>query len=138
MWYTQQLILHGAIVLLIGLFCGAPLGSAIVRAKAEERVRGWRVAHSSLVMGGVLLLAVAGITDHLRLGALAQHLLFWSLVVSSYSFAVVLPLAAHYGQRGLTPAGPFLNRAIYVGNMAGATGLIVGTVVLLWGAYGAL
>ena len=30
------------------------------------------------------------------------------------------------------------NRAIYVGNMVGAAGLVLGTVVLLWGAYGAL
>jgi hypothetical protein len=89
-------------------------------------------------MGGILLLAVAGIADQLRLGAFAQHLLVWSLVISSYGFAVVLPLAAHYGHRGLTPAEPLLNRAIYVGNMIGAAGLTVGTIVLLWGAYGAL
>lgn len=43
-----------------------------------------------------------------------------------------------YGYRGLTAAQPFLNRAIYAGNMVGAVGLIIGTVVLLWGAYGAL
>ena len=138
MWYTQQLIFHGAVVLLIGLLCGAPLGSAVVRAKSEDIVRGWRVAHTSLIMGGILLLAVAGISERLRLGAFAQHLLVWPLVISSYGFAVVLPLAAHYGHRGLTPAGPFVNRVIYIGNMVGAAGLVLGTVVLLWGAYGAL
>jgi hypothetical protein len=93
MWYTKQLIFHGAVVLLIGLLCGAPLGSAVVRAKSEEIVRGWRVAHSSLVMGGILLLAVAGIAERLRRGAFAQHLLVWPLVISSYGFAVVLPFA---------------------------------------------
>ena len=138
MWYTKQLILHGAVVLLIGLLCGAPLGSAVVHGKSEETVRGWRVAHSSLVMGGIFLLAVAGIADRLSLGTLGQHMLVWPLVISSYGFAVVLPMAAHYGHRGLAPAQPFLNRAIYVGNMLGAGGLIIGTVVLLWGAYGAL
>jgi hypothetical protein len=135
---AEQLTFHGAIVLLAGLLCGAPLGSAIVRAGSEERIRGWRVAHLSLIMGGILLLAVAGIADQLRLGPIAQHLLVWSLVVASYIFAVVLPLAAHYGHRGLTPADPFLNRVVYLGNMLGAAGLIVGTLVLLWGAYGAL
>ena len=39
MWYTQQLILHGAVVLLIGLICGAPLGSAVVRAKPGSLMR---------------------------------------------------------------------------------------------------
>jgi hypothetical protein len=138
MWYTKQLILHGAVVLFVGLLCGAPLGSAVVRAKSEETVRGWRVAHSSLVMGGILLLAVAGIADRLRLDAFGQHLLVWSLVIASYGFAVVLPLAAHYGHRGLAPAKPALNQAIYVGNIIGAAGLTVGTVVLVWGAYAAL
>ena len=89
-------------------------------------------------MGGILLLAVAGIVDQLRLGAFAQHLLVWSLVIASYGFAIVLPLSAHSGHRGLTPAGPFLNRAIYTGNMMGAAGLFVGNLVLLWGAYRAL
>jgi len=65
-------------------------------------------------------------------------LLVWAVVASSYAFAVVLPLGAHYGQRGLTSAAPFLNRLIYVGNMVGAGGLLLGTIILLWGAYAAL
>jgi len=138
MWLTKQLIFHGGVILLVGLLCGAPLGSAIVRKKPEETVRGWRVAHSSLVMGGVLLLALAGILSHLQLSAFALALLVWAVVASSYAFAVVLPLGAHYGQRGLTSAAPFLNRLIYVGNMVGAGGLLLGTVILLWGAYAAL
>ena len=138
MWHAKQLILHGAVILLVGLLCGAPLGSASVRGKAEETVRAWRVAHSSLVMGGILLLALAGVVSHLQLSATALELLVWAFVASSYGFAVVLPLAAHYGHRGLSLAPPLLNRVIYCGNMAGAGGLIVGTAVLLWGAYAAL
>lgn len=136
--YTTQLIFHGAVILLVGLLCGAPLGSAVVRGKPEETVRAWRVAHSSLVMGGVLLLALAGIVARLQLGALPLALLVWAFVGSSYGFALVLPLGAHYGHRGLTAAPPFINRVLYIGNIIGATGLLVGTVVLLWAAYRAL
>ena len=138
MWHAKQLILHGGVILLLGLLCGAPLGSAIVRRKAEETVRAWRVAHSSLVMGGVLLLAIAGIVSHLQLSAFALASLVWGVVASSYAFAVVLPLAALCGQRGLTARPPLLNRLLYCGNMVGAGGLLLGTVVLLWGAYAAL
>ena len=138
MWQTKQLILHGGIILLIGLLCGAPLGSAVVRRKSEETVRAWRVAHSSLVMGGVLLLAVVGVIAHLKLGAFGLALLVWAFVVSSYGFALVLPLAAHYGHRGLSSGPPLLNRVLYFGNVLGAAGLLLGTIVLLWGAYGAL
>ena len=138
MWHAKQLILHGGIILLLGLLCGAPLGSAIVRKKAEETVRAWRVAHSSLVMGGVLLLAIAGILSHLELSSFALALLVWVVVASSYAFAVVLPMAALYGQRGLTSRPPLVNRLLYFGNMLGAGGLLLGAVVLLWGAYAAL
>jgi len=138
MWHTKQLIFHGGLILLVGLLCGAPLGSAVVRDKPEGTVRAWRVAHSSLVIGGVMLLALAGIVSQLQLNAFALALLVWAFVASSYGFAVVLPLAALYGHRGLTSAPPFMNRLIYLGNMLGAGGMLVGTVVLLWGAYGAL
>ena len=138
MWHTKQLILHGGMILLAGLLCGAPLGSAVVRGKPEETIRAWRVAHSSLVMGGILLLAVAGIVAQLQLSAWALGLMVWAFVASSYGFAVVLPLGAHYGHRGLTSDPPLLNRVIYFGNTIGAMGLLVGTIVLLWGAYAAL
>ena len=137
MWHAKQLILHGAVILLVGFLCGAPLGSASVRGK-DEAARAWRVAHSSLILGGVLLLALAGVISHLELSAFGLALLVWAFVASSYVFAVVLPLAAHYGHRGLTSAPPFLNRILYLGNMVGAGGLLLGAIVFLWGAYGAL
>ena len=138
MWHTKQLIFHGGVILLVGLLCGAPLGSAVVRGKPEATIRAWRVAHSSLVMGGILLLALAGILGQLKLSAWALALLVWAFVASSYGFAIVLPLGAHYGHRGLAFQPPPLNRALFLGNTIGAVGLIVGTVVLLWGAYAAL
>jgi hypothetical protein len=138
MWYTKHLILHGGIILLVGLLSGAGFGSAIVRGKAEATVRAWRVAHSGLVMGGVLLLALALVVPQLRLRGSVLALLVWMFVASSYGFAVALPVAAHYGHRGLTSDPPFLNRVVYAGNIIGAAGSLVGTLILLWGAYAAL
>ncbi len=138
MWHATQLTLHGSVILLAGLLCGAPLGSAVARGKSEDTVRAWRVAHSSLVMGGILLLAVAGIFQHLTLGAWASALLVWAFVAASYVFAVVLPFGAYYGYRGLKYQPPLANRIMYVGNMAEAIGLLIGTVVLLAGAHAAL
>jgi hypothetical protein len=89
-------------------------------------------------MGGILLLALAGIVAQLQLSAWALALLVWAFVASSYGFAVVLSLGAHYGHRGLTSQPPLLNRVIYLGNTIGAVGLVLGTVILLWGAYAAL
>ena len=138
MGYTKQLIFHGGVILLLGLLCGAPFGRAVVRGKSEDTVRAWRVAHSSLVMGGVLLLALAGVVPQLQLSASALALMVWVFIVSSYGFAVALPLGAHYGHRGLTSEPPFLNRAVYVGNIIGVVGFLVGGAIFLWGAYAAL
>jgi len=138
MWHANQLIFHGSVILLAGLLCGAPLGSAVVRRKSEETVRAWRVAHSSLVMGGVLLLALGSVISHLHLDAFAQALLVWAFVASSYVFAVVLPTAAYCGHRGLRSTPPLMNRVLYFGNIVGAGGMLVGTIVLLWGSYAAL
>ena len=138
MWHTKQLIFHGSVILLIGFLCGAPLGSAVVRGKSEETVRAWRVAHSSLVSGGILLLVVASIIAQLQLSAWATALMVWVFVLASYGFAVVLPLGAYYGHRGLKSEPPFLNRVVYFGNTVGALGLLVGAIVLVWGAYSAL
>ena len=138
MWHAKQLIFHGSVILLVGLLCGAPLGSAVVREKPEETVRAWRVAHSSLLMGGILLLVVASIIGQLQLSAWALAVMVWAFIAASYGFAVILPLGAHYGHRGLKSEPPFLNHVLYVGNTVGALGLLIGAVLLLWGACAAL
>jgi hypothetical protein len=137
MW-QKHLILHGAVILLIGFACGTPMGRSIVRRKSEDTVRAWRVAHSSLVMGGILLLALAGVVEHLRLGNWALVLLAVSFIGSSYAFAISLPLGAHYGFRGLTSAPPLLNRVVYSGNLLGSIGFFIGALLLVWGAYAGL
>jgi hypothetical protein len=138
MWQTKQLLLHGAVILLIGFACGAPMGRAIVRRRSEAVVRAWRVAHSGLVIGGIMLLALAGVTAHLKLAGWALSLMAIVFIASSYAFAVALPLGAHYGFRGLESRPPLLNRTVYLGNILGAAGSLIGGLVLIWGAYAAL
>lgn len=138
MWHVKQLVLHGAVILLIGLLCGAPLGSAIVRRKSEETVRAWRVAHTSLVAGGMLLLVVAATVNRLMMDLWSMLAMVCAFIAGGYAFALSLPLAAWSGHRGLVPAAPFLNRVIYLANMAGALGLLVGGALLVWGAYSGL
>ena len=134
----KQLIFHGAVIFLIGLLCGVPFGRAIVRRKPEATVSAWRVAHTSLTMGGILLLVVGLVVPQLRLGTSTLTLMVWAFVASAYGFVLALPLGAHYGHRGLTYQPPFANRVVYLGNVIGVLGTVVGSAVLLWGAYAAL
>ena len=75
---------------------------------------------------------------YLALSPPALALLVLAFIASSYAFAIVLPLGAHYGYRGLTSEPRLLNRIVHFGNLLGVVGFLVGTVILLWGAYAAL
>ncbi len=133
MWHAKQLLLHGAIILLVGFACGAPMGRSIANGASEATVRAWRVAHSSLVAGGILLLALAAVASHIRLAPWAMSLFAVSFIGASYAFAIALPVAAHYGCRGITGGPPLLNRLIHGANIAGVAGFFIGAFLLIWG-----
>ena len=60
-----QLLLHGTIVLVVGLLAGVPYGRAITAGSSEERIRAWRVAHTGLTSGGGVMIAVASVLSQL-------------------------------------------------------------------------
>ena len=126
-----QFLVHALIVLIVGLLSGAPMGMAITRNLGEDKVRGWRVAHSGLSMGGTMLVAFAVVTGHLQLTGLR----WWSVagpgILSGYGFAIGLPLGAATGRRGLTRGGPWQNRMVYSANLIGAWGSLIATLALL-------
>ena len=135
---AKQLVFHGSVILLVGLLCCWPYARALIRAKSETSVNAWRVAHLSLPIAGILLFALAAVMSQLQLSASAAALMTWSFIASSYAFAVALTLGAHYSFRGLTSKPPLLNRVVYLGNMVGAILSLLGSILLVWGAYAAL
>jgi len=89
------------------------------------------VAHASLVTGGTLLIAVSALASQLRLQSVTAALMCWIFVAAGYVFAVVLPLSAASGQRGLDSGPPAMNRALYAGNVVGAIGILVASLLLI-------
>lgn len=133
-----QLLLHGTIVLVVGLLVGVPYGQAITAGHSEERIRGWRVAHTGLTSGGGLMIAVAAVLSQLTADAASSWTIAAALAVSGYGFTIALPLGAVAGQRGLRPSGPVSNRIVYCGNMIGAAGSLVGIATLLFATIAAI
>jgi hypothetical protein len=134
----RQILFHGLIVVLVGLLCGVPYGRAITQGWGEEAVRGWRLAHFSLVFGGVWLLVVAAVSHLLVLSLRGIAILVGSVVTSGYAFTVALVVGAIGGVRGLEATGSALNFVAFAGNIVASIASLAWIVVSLVGAVRAL
>jgi len=132
---ARHLAFHGAIVLLIGLACGAPYGRAVTRHAPAGVVHSWRVAHSSLSIGGILMFAVAALLSSFAVPGGVRWLIAVALIVSSYAFCFSLPLAALVGHRGLSAGGPPSAWLVFAGNVLGAWASIVAALALVYASF---
>lgn len=133
-----QILFNGLIVLLVGILCGVPYGQALTHGWGEEAVRGWRLAHFSLVFGGVWLLVVAAVSHLLVLSRRGITILVCSVVTSGYAFTLALIVGATGGVRGLEATGPVLNVVAFAGNVVASVASLVWVLVSLVGAVRAL
>jgi hypothetical protein len=136
---SRHLIFHGSLVLLYGLCLGAPYARAITRGAPAEIIHAWRVAHASLPMGAILMLAVAAVLPGMGVGKGLSWGLVVALVVSAYAFCVSTTLAALTGQRGLNrSASHGWGRTVYAANMVAATSSLLAAVLLVLAAAASL
>ncbi len=133
-----QMLLHGAIVLFMGLLFGLPFGVAVTTGWGEESVQAWRVAHAGMVAVGLMLIAIGAALRHLVLGQRLASWLVWSLVASAYSFTLAVLLRGVAGVKGFQPTGPSLNWIAFLSNMVGILGSLTGVALTIRGAYAAL
>jgi hypothetical protein len=124
---------HGGIVVCLGLLAGFPFWLAIIGDRGTSRVQAWRVAHTTVLVDGLLLLVVALTVPHLRIGPALTALVAWSLVASAYGFVFALIGGAWAGERGLNPIPLGINSLFFVGHAVGATGATVGMGLVLYG-----
>jgi len=131
--YSKCLFFNGSVALLAGLLSGIPMGLAIIREKGKQKVRAWRVAHSTLIMDGLILIIVGLVVPALYLRERVLWLLVWALVISAYGFILALTIGAWKGCRGLTPKPYGMKTILYAGHIVGAMGSLVGVAVLIFG-----
>lgn len=130
---ARFLMLHGAVVVFLGVLSGFPFWLAIVRDRGADAIRAWRVAHTTLISDGLVLLIVALMHPHVVLGTVAAWMLAWALVASAYGFVFALGVGAWVGERGLVPVPLGRNSLFFVGHAVGAGGAIVGAGLVLVG-----
>jgi hypothetical protein len=135
---SRHLVFHGAIVLLFGFLLGGPYGRAINRKAAEHVIHSWRVAHASLPIGALVMLAIGALLSYSPASSAVKWFVAASLIVSSYAFCISLPLAAVVGHRGLSSAGPLSAKVVYAGNVLGAVAAVAGSCGFVYASFLAL
>ena len=135
---ARHLAFHGAIVLLVGLACGAPYARAVNRGASEGVVHSWRVAHAALPIGAILMFAVAALLSSFAVATSVKWLIAVALIISSYAFCLSLPLAAVVGHRGLSAGGPASAKLVFAGNLVGAWASVIGTLAFTYAAFASL
>jgi len=130
----RRLVLHGSVILLIGLFCGLP--SVVEVSTGSARM--WQGAHSALLILGVWLLATAAILPLLLLEEREATGLRWSLLLMAYSFMVAVIVQAATGERALGPDPSPLNMLAFSANLLAVLGTFLTASLTALGAWNAL
>jgi hypothetical protein len=129
------MVLHGTIVLLIGLLSGFPYSLAIVRRAEPRKVDAWRAAHTGLCATGVMLIALGAVLRGWGPPGAAAHLVVWTLAGGSYCVAVAMTVGAATGARGLHGHGGAAQRLVFAAYQLGIAGTFVGVIEFLWLAW---
>lgn len=129
-----RVVLHGVIVMGLGLLAGIPYASAIASGEAEP-VRAWRMAHLEGVLNGLVAIALAAAGGLLVLSPGKQRLLAFSVVGMAYGNVVGSALGAATGNRGLAPGGSLVNTVVYLLFVAAVLGIVVALALAGIGAW---
>ena len=132
---ARHLLFHGVIVLLLGLFAGIPYAQAILKKKPENFIFAWRVAHSALCMGAILMFALVPIISLLNVELTTKWFIAVLFIVSGYSFSAALYIGPNVGSRGLSYKGSIYAKLVYLCNLTGAVTSMVGALVLLYAVW---
>ncbi|MEN8130194.1 MAG: hypothetical protein ABFS45_08350 [Pseudomonadota bacterium] len=132
---SRHLFFHGALILFIGLLTGVPYAKAIIQGNTEFVISAWRVAHSAISIGAILLLALAPGLTQLVISLAFKWVLTALLVLSAYAFAIALIMSPIVEHRGVTRGDTAPRKIMYYSNMFGVYASMCGAALLLAAAW---
>lgn len=130
---AKTLIFHGSIVLLFGILSGFPFWLAIIKRFDNSSIRAWRVAHTTLISYGLLIILISFVLPYLNMESGLFLFLKWNLLISGYSFVFALVIGALAGFRALTPTPFGINTIFYVGHLIGTLGSLMAICAIIYG-----
>ena len=141
-----SMIVHGAVVFVIGLLAGFPFAFVILGKIAlwplpgttdvhlPGDVRGWHMAHLEGILNGLTLFAVAAIMPQLRLGETGLKLVAWTLIITAWGNIVASVIGPLFGARGLEFGGSVANSLMYVLFVIAIVTVLIAFAVVIRGA----
>ncbi len=128
------LVLHGVVVIVLGLLAGFPY-ALVISGDLQGEVRAWRMAHLEGVLNGLVLIGVGAAGSLIALGERQARWLLWSLLVAGYGNVVAATIGASFGVRGLTASGPAANLVVFTLFTAAIFGIFIGLALAGLGAW---
>ena len=126
----NQLILHGILILFIGVISGYAFSKAI-QNQPEKQVA-WRVVHSGGSMAGIMLMAFGAVWEKLQLTEVLSFWLGAGLLFSTYLLVGGMIIAAISGQRGLASSSKGIGKLVFLCYAVGAaiSTLVIGGIII--------
>lgn len=132
-----RMVLHGAVVVMLGLLAGFPHAFVLTGQLAGEE-RAWRMAHLEGLLNGMTVLLAAAVSGWLVLSPRQHVWLAWSLIAAAYGNVVASVLGAWFGVRGLALAAPPANAIMNLLFWIAIAGILAGVGLLIVGARNAV
>jgi hydroxylaminobenzene mutase len=133
---NRQLMWHGVLLFLLGLITG-------LLEQRFANVRMALAAHLEGVMNGILLLALGGAWNEVRLPYRAKVTAYWTALYGTYANWLMTSIAAAFGTAAgspITSAGhsgqPWQETFVAMGFLTVAIAIIAASLLVLWGLRG--
>jgi hypothetical protein len=129
-----RLVLHGAIVLFVGLMCGLPT----VMEEGPDASRHWHTAHEALIMMGIWILTTASLLSVLVLDGREARALKWCMLALGYGFMLALIIQGVTGYPAFEPGTSPVRIVEFTASTIGIFGAVMGTLITMRGAKAAM
>jgi len=129
------LLLHGSVVLLVGVLSGFIYWLAIILKWESETARFWRVTHTFIVIFGLTMLIFALVIPQTALSSGEVQLLVFAMTIAGYGFVFAFVVGSWKKMRGLTPKPFGFNTVLFAGHVIGIGGSLIGTAMLIFGLF---
>lgn len=103
--------------------------------------RAWNMAHLEAITNGLMLIAIAAAAPYIKLGRIAQALLFYGALAFAWMFTLPAFANAIFGTRGLEfGGGPFpgdvlTNNIIFLTGWPAMIGVHLALPLMVWGVW---